>query len=211
MGKVRVMIVDDLKMARDLFALYLKDSETYELIRSLEKAVDVLTYVEWDHIDLVIMDILTNDGTNGLETSRQIKAKFPNVKIVAVTSMLETAWINQAKKIGIDSFWYKEASGEVIMDVLDRTMAGESVYPDKLPRVRLGNVDSSDLSEGEMKVLRLMTTGMSNTRIAEKLGITLSTVKTHIHNMLDRTGCDNRTELAIKARVSGIAVSLEDE
>lgn len=211
MGKVRVMIVDDLKMARDLFALYLKDSETYELIRSLEKAVDVLTYVEWDHIDLVIMDILTNDGTNGLEASRQIKAKFPNVKIVAVTSMLETAWINQAKKIGIDSFWYKEASGEVIMDVLDRTMAGESVYPDTLPRVRLGNVDSSDLSEGEMKVLRLMTTGMSNTRIAEKLGITLSTVKTHIHNMLDRTGCDNRTELAIKARVSGIAVSLEDE
>lgn len=52
------------------------------------------------------------------------------MKIVAVTSMPEASWIERAREIGIESFWYKEVEKESILDVMDRTMAGESIYPD---------------------------------------------------------------------------------
>lgn len=209
MGKVKVMIVDDLKMARELFELYLRSSENYEVVRSLSTAARAEDYAQAEHVDLVIMDILTNDETNGLEASARIKAKCPNTKIVAVTSMVEASWMKRAREIGIDSFWYKEAAEDVILDVLDRTMAGESVYPDSPPKVQLGLIDSTDLSGREMEVLRLMTTGMSNARIADRLGVAENTVKKHIQHMLEKTGCGNRTELAIKARVSGVAVNID--
>ncbi len=87
-------------------------------------------------------------------------------------------------------------------------MSGESVYPDKVPQVKVGMATSHEFTEREMEVLRLMTTGASNAAIAEKLVISESTVKNHIHRMLEKTGCESRTELAIEARISGIAIKI---
>lgn len=130
------------------------------------------------------------------------------MKIIAVTSMPETSWLMKAREIGIDSFWYKEASKETILQVMDRTMNGESVYPDEVPKVMLGMASSHEFTEREMEVLRLMTTGASNASIAGTLMISESTVKNHIHRMLEKTGCESRTELAIEARINGIAIKI---
>mgnify|MGYP000551400079 FL=1 len=151
-----------------------------------------------------------NDGSNGLEVAERIKRSAPEIKIIAVTSMLEANWIKKARSIGIESFWYKEASKETIISVMDRTVAGESVYPDEEPSVRIGIADSHEFTEREKDVLRAMTIGASNAAIAEKLGITEGTVKTHIRNMMEKTGCENRRQLAIRARVSGIVISEEE-
>ena len=118
--------------------------------------------------------------------------------------------MDRAKAIGIDSLWYKEDHRNTIIEVMDRTMRGESVYPRSTPEVRLGSVSSTELTERELEVLRIMTAGISNAAIAEKLGITENTVKNHIHNMLEKTGCGSRTELAIEARVSGIVVNIDE-
>ena len=150
-----------------------------------------------------------NDGSNGLEAAERIKKHRPDIKIIAVTSMPETSWMNRAREIGIESFWYKEASKETILEVMDRTMAGESVYPDSAPLVRLGLASSAEFTERELEVLRVMTTGVSNAAIAQKLGITENTVKNHIRHMMEKTGCKSRTELAIEARVSGIVVNID--
>jgi len=82
-------------------------------------------------------------------------------------------------------------------------MSGESVYPDKVPQVKVGMATSHEFTEREMEVLRLMTTGASNAAIAEKLVISESTVKkfNHYHRMLEKTGCESRTELAIEAEL----------
>ena len=88
-------------------------------------------------------------------------------------------------------------------------MAGESVYPDSPPPVHLGLATGAELTERELEVLRIMTTGVSNAAIAKKLNISESTVKNHIHHMLEKTGCESRTALAIQARVSGIVISTE--
>ena len=66
------------------------------------------------------------------------------MKIVMVTSMPEVSWINKAKNMGIDSFWYKEASQETILSVVKRTMAGERVYPNEPPKVSVGQALSTD-------------------------------------------------------------------
>ncbi|MDD7114958.1 MAG: response regulator transcription factor [Lachnospiraceae bacterium] len=207
--KKRVMIVDDQFISRQLFEMYIKTSTDYEVAYSVESAAFADAYVLKNRIDLVLMDILMNDGSNGLDAAARIKKNSPRTKIIAVTSMPEYSWMKQAREIGIESFWYKEASEATILDVMNRTMAGESVYPDETPEVLLGHARSTEFTERELQVLRFMTTGVPNAVIAEKLGIAENTVKNHIRHMMEKTGCKNRTELAIQARVSGVVISME--
>lgn len=209
MKKTKVMIVDDQFISRQLFEMYVKSSESYEVVYSIESAAFADAFVLRHSVDLVLMDILMNDGSNGLDAAARIKKNCPDIKIIAVTSMPEYSWLDHARRIGIESFWYKEASRETILDVMDRTMAGESIYPDSPPTVRLGLASSAEFTERELEVLRVMTTGISNAAIARKLNITENTVKNHIRHMMEKTGCESRTELAIKARVSGIVINME--
>lgn len=210
MEKTKVMIVDDSRVARELFEMYIKNSNNCSLVRVEESAMFADTFLKTNtDIELVIMDILMNDGSNGLEAAAKIKKIRPDIKIVAVTSMAESSWLRRAREIGIESFWFKETSKETIMDVINRTIAGESVYPDSTPRVKIKLAGSEEFTEGELKVLRLMIAGMPNAEIARRLNISESTVKSHIHNMLEKTGCENRTVLAIEARISGIAINID--
>lgn len=209
MKKTRVMVVDDQLVSRRLFEMYVKSSEQYELVYTVESAAFADAFVLKTSIDLVLMDILMDDGSNGLDAAHRIKKNCPGIRIVAVTSMPEVSWMSRAREIGIESFWYKESSRESILNIMDRTMAGESVYPDELPKVSLGLADSSEFTEREFEVLRIMTTGVSNAAIAERLNISEHTVKNHIRHMMEKTGYKSRTELAIEARVRGIVISLD--
>lgn len=209
MDKVKVMIVDDQYISRQLFEMYVNASERYELVYSLESATFADAFVLKYPIDLVLMDILMNDGSNGLDAAARIKKNSPSTRIIAVTSMPEASWLKRAQEIGIESFWYKEASRDSILEVMDRTMDGEMVYPESSPVVRLGLASSAEFTGRELEVLRIMTTGASNAVIAKKLGITENTVKNHIRHMMEKTGCESRTELAIEARVSGLVVNID--
>lgn len=207
--KIKVVVVEDQYMAQKLFELYLKNSDKYEIIRTVSSAATAGDVVSSVPADLVLMDILMNDSSNGLDAAAEIKKIRPKIKIIAMTSMAEASWLKKAREIGIESFWYKESSKETILEVMDRTMEGESVYPDNPPEIRLGLATNLELTDRELEVLRAMTRGMSNSAIARKLGISENTVKVHIQHMLDKTGYANRTELAIEARIKGIAVSIE--
>ena len=120
--------------------------------------------------------------------------------------MPEISWMDRAKKIGIDSFWYKEVSEKTILEIIERTLAGESIYPEETPEVKLGLTKSTELTPREIQVLRLLTTGVGNDEIAERLNISQNTVKTHIKHLLDKTGFTSRTQLAIQARITGFVI-----
>lgn len=205
----RIMIVDDQFVSREMFKLYISQCPNYEVAYCVDTAMFADTYVLNSKLDLVIMDILMQDGSNGLEAAEKIKKLKPDLKIIAVTSMPEVSWMDKAREIGIESFWYKEVSKETILEIIERTLAGESVYPTETPEVALGMVKSTELTPREIQVLRLLTTGVGNDEIAETLNISLNTVKTHIQHLLDKTGFANRTQLAIQARVTGFVI--EDE
>lgn len=202
----KLMIVDDQFVSRELFRLILDKSPDYEVVYSVDTAMFADTYVLNGDLDLVIMDILMQDGSNGLDAAEKIKKLRPEIKIVAVTSMPEVSWMDRAKAIGIDSFWYKEASEAGILEVISRTLAGESIYPEQTPVIQLGLAKSTEFTPREIQVLRLLTTGAGNDEIASKLEISLNTMKTHVMHLMDKTGFTSRTQLAIQARITGFVI-----
>ncbi|MBQ6023841.1 MAG: response regulator transcription factor [Clostridia bacterium] len=204
---IKVMIVDDQAISRHFFELTVGASDRYEVVFSVSSAFAADVYLLKEKVDLVLMDILMNDGSNGLDAAAMLKKAAPEIKIVAVTSMPEYSWMERAREIGIESFWYKEMDNVSILEVMDRTMAGESVYPENAPPARLGNACREDFTCRELEVLRELTTGKSNPEIAKTLGISEFTVKAHVRTLLQKTGLSSRTELAIQARVVGIALA----
>ncbi|MBQ7059935.1 MAG: response regulator transcription factor [Firmicutes bacterium] len=205
--KVKVVVVDDQNVARGFFEMHIKTSLRYELVRSLSAADLAISYLEQHPVDLVIMDIVMRYGMDGLSAAEQIKQRFPKVKIILVTSMAEATWEKRAKAAGIESFWYKEYSEEPLIEIMDRTMAGESVYPSDAPMVQFGKVTRQDLTERELDVLRELTSGATNEEIAQHLFISVNTVKRHIQNLMDKSGYKNRLALAINATSLGLVVS----
>lgn len=207
----KLMIVDDQFVSRELFRLILDKSPDYEVVYSVDTAMFADTYVLNGDLDLVIMDILMQDGSNGLDAAEKIKKLRPEIKIVAVTSMPEVSWMDRAKAIGIDSFWYKEASEAGILEVIGRTLAGESIYPEQTPVIQLGLAKSTEFTPREIQVLRLLTTGAGNDEIASKLEISMNTVKTHVMHLMDKTGFTSRTQLAIQARITGFVIDESEQ
>ena len=152
--KYRVMIVEDQTMPRQLFELILQSSEHFELAISIDNAAMADVYCLKYPVDLILMDVITRNGENGLDAATRIKRAFPDTKIVVVTSMPECSYLERARKIGVDSFWYKEDTRERLMDVMERTMRGESIYPDATPELQLGLASRRDFTDRELEVLR---------------------------------------------------------
>lgn len=202
----KVLIVDDQRVARQLFEGIVKESGRYELAGSLSSAREAADLCREKGVDLVLMDVVLSDGYHGLEASREIREKSPRTKIIVVTSMPEVSYLERAREIGVDSFWYKEIQEQPLLTLMDRTMAGERVYPSSTPRLVLGSASSVELTERELEVLREMTTGATNAEIGERLHLSERTVKRHITDMLEKTGYKNRTVLAINARVHGLVI-----
>ena len=110
----RVLIVEDQSMPRTLFEMYVNQSENYTLAGSISNADMTDYHCENSDVDLILMDICTSMGANGLEAAERIKAQFPKIKIIIVTSMPEYSYLKRAREAGVDSFWYKEVSPEGI-------------------------------------------------------------------------------------------------
>lgn len=81
------------------------------------------------HIDLVVMDICTENDSDGLDAAEAIKKYYPRIKIVMVTSMLEGRFLDRARKIGADSFWYKDSPSGDLISVIEGTLAGKNFWP----------------------------------------------------------------------------------
>lgn len=204
---INVLLVEDDPMARQLLEIYVNKSEKYELAGSVESALFAEVFCRTHPVDVILMDVCTAMNANGIDAARDIKKHLPEVKIIVITSQPECSYIDRAREAQVDSFWYKSSTAEEIITLMDRTLSGESVYPDSTPHLRLGDTWSERFSERELEVLRLVVAGETDAAIAEKLYISVATVKTHVQNMKNRTGFRNRTELAVRARESGLVIS----
>lgn len=203
---IPVLLVEDDPMARQLLEIYIDKSENYELAGAIESALFAEAFCRTHKVGIILMDVCTAMNANGIDAARNVKKHMPNVKIVVITSQPECSYIDRARAAGVDSFWYKSATAEEIIEIMDRTRAGESIYPDNTPQLKIGDAVSGKFTERELDVLRLVVAGDSDATIAEKLFITVSAVKFHIQSMKNRTGFRNRTELAVRARESGLVI-----
>lgn len=204
MKRYQVLIVDDENLPRKYFKLIIDGSDDYALAGELATATLAKKFCDTTKVDLVLMDVVMKDGYDGLAAAAEIKKEHPDVKILVVTSMPESSYLDRAREIGIDSFWYKEIEDKPLLNVITRTMNGEHIYPDTALVVSIGEAESSDFTTREMEVLRELVNGYTNQEIGEHLGVSVNTVRVHIATLLKKTGCVSRTNLAITAVRSGI-------
>ena len=203
----RIMIVEDDPMASQLLEIYIKEHKEYELVCNIESASMAEVYCLSQNIDLILMDVCTAMNASGLDAAEKIKKYFPHIKIVIITSQPECSFIDRARQVGVDSFWYKSSKAEEIITVIEKTFAGENIYPDTTPTLVFGDALSVDLSDRELEVLRELVAGETDADIAEHLFMSVRTVKSHITNMKNKTGFKNRTELAVRARECGLIIN----
>jgi len=206
----KVLIADDQKMVRQMFETVLNGTSDYTIAGMAKTAAETVRICLEQKIDLVLMDVVMGYGMDGLDAAKQIKQERPDVKIMIVTSMPETTYIDRAKEIGVDSFWHKEVQEQPLLEIMNKTMAGESVYPTEMPVIWFGNTISTELTDIEMSVLRELMTCASNKEIGERLFMSESTVKRHIADMLAKTGFKSRLQLAIEARGGGLVIHHEE-
>ena len=206
--KIQVVVADDRPLPRGFFELTVRSCEGYELAASFSAAGAAVSWCLEHPPQLVILDIMMSQGIDGLTAAARLKSAFPDLRIILATSMAEAKWLDEARKLGIEAFWYKD-SEVPLPEVMDRVMAGETVYPD-IPQLPIGRVSQTELSDRELDVLRELTACRTNQQIAESLCISVNTVRRHIQNMLDKTGFTDRLELAVHARELHIVVSDRD-
>lgn len=193
-------------MTRTLMEIYLKNSERYAIAGSIESASMAELYCLTRQVDLIIMDVCTALHASGLVAAEKIKKNHPRIKILMVTSQPECDFISRARAAGVDSFWYKEPSAEVILDLLDRTVAGEHIYPDETPKLKIGMALNTEFSEQELNILRELTSGDTDEEIAANLHLSAWTVRKYVKQMLEKTQFKSRTQLAVAARESGLVI-----
>lgn len=192
---IKVLLVEDRKMSRDSMIGYMKVSDRYELAAQTPSAGMAEMLCMQNHIDLILMDVCTENNEDGIEATAAIKRHFPHIKVIIVTGMTTIDLIERARKAKADSFWYKEIEGDELLDVMDRTMNGEHIYPDQTPLVQIGNMSSAEISDRELEVLRLMAEGNTDGVIAERLCVSVAAVRYHVTQLLQKTGYENRVKL----------------
>lgn len=203
-----VMIVEDQKMIRSILEGYNNKAAGFYLAASIEGAEQAYEICETAEIHLILMDVQTAHRENGLVAVERIKKVYPDIKIVVVTSLVDAGLLEQAKRTGADSLWYKDTDEETLMDVISRTLAGERIFPDRPPVVEIGTAKSTEFTKAELRVLRCLVKGMPYPRIAEKLNMEVVTVKYHVTNMLQKTNLKNKLQLAVAVSDAKFVVDL---
>lgn len=204
--KKRVLIVEDQDITAKLFESYLLASGRYEVAGVIANADLAPAFCSGKGVDLVLMDVYTELGASGLEAASQIKQARPSVKIIIITSLPEVSYMDRAKSVGVESFWYKQADAASLLDICDSTMAGETTYPSQSPKITLGLAKSSEFTDRELDILRELVRGFSNQEIASTLYLSAATVRDYISALMRKTGYKSRTELAVRARESGLVI-----
>ncbi len=206
-----VVIVDDDLVSRGYMELFIKPSKSYRVAAALPFAADVLTWCrENGPPDLVLMDVMMADGVDGLTAAAGLKQRYPRTRIIIATSMADADWLDKARAAGIESFWFKTYPELPLLEIMDRTMAGEHVYPASAPGVSLGQLPASRLTKRQRQLLRCLVEGMTNREIGERMYLSPNTVKEYLDDLMEKSGLHTRTALVAQAARLGIVVSESD-
>ena len=207
----KVLIVEDQRMAQQNMETIINSSDCYTLAGIIPNAADAELFCMRGGVDLILMDVCTARDENGIEACGVIKKKFPKIKVIVVTSMAEHTFIEKARAARADSFWYKDASHGELIAVMDRTMAGERIFPDKTPEVKLGFTTSYELTQSELDVLRALMQSTSDEDAATMLGCTKANIRWHVGKILEKTGYRTRMELLIAVAQKNLIIVTPDK
>ncbi len=205
---IRVMTVDDhdiLHGGIEFFLLACDDLELVGKARSGEEALSLCGQVQ---PDVVLMDMLM-PGMDGVEATRAMRAQYPRVRIVALSSFHDPNLVQRAMQAGAVGYLVKGVSAKELAEAIRSAHAGRPTLAQEALEALLKAANGSpklgsDLSEREREVLALLADGLSNAEIARQIGISVSTVKYHMRGILSKLGAACRAEAVALALQHGL-------
>lgn len=204
--KIKVMITDDHKMVREGIKQLLELNDSISVVGMASDGDECISVLESKKPDLLLLDI-NMPGKNGLEIIEEIKKLNFNVKIILLTVHNEVDYLLKAVEIGADGYVLKDSGSAELVNAIEIVMSGESyIQPDMIPMLNskmiAKNSDKEkmkNLTKRELEVLVLVSEGLFNKEIADKLSISERTVKNHISSIFKKIDVADRTQAAVFA------------
>ncbi|MEZ0396296.1 MAG: response regulator transcription factor [Anaerolineales bacterium] len=210
---MKILICDDQAVVRDGLELLLKLERDFEVVGAASDGAEALEMVASRQPDLVLMD-LKMPGMNGIEATRQIRARHPQVKVLVLTTYDDDEWLFDALRAGAHGYLLKDTRREDIVRAIRGTITGQTfldpgvagkVLAQAAGRgIRPETLLTEKLTEREVDVLRLIARGLTNADIAERLALSEGTVRNHVSAILSKLGVSDRTQAAVIAIQHGL-------
>ncbi|MEN1938337.1 response regulator transcription factor [Paenibacillus sp. 102] len=215
---IRIMIVDDQSLIRDGLAMLLNLRSELEVVGTANDGDEVVQRAEQLQPEIILMDIRM-PRINGVEGTRLIRERFPNMKVLMLTTFNDSELIFEALEQGASGYLLKDMETDAIVQAILTVHGGGAVLPQditaqivkELKRTKVMDISEQNppkqmeqLTEREVDVLRELGFGLNNKEIAEKLFITEGTVKNHVSNLISKLELRDRTQAAIYAVRYGI-------
>jgi len=207
---IRILIVDDHAVVRQGLRMFLGLDADLEVVGEATNGARALELVPRLQPDVVLMDLLM-PAMDGIEATRAIRAAYPDVEIIALTSVLEDAKVTEAIRAGAIGYLLKDTEADALCTAIKAAAAGQvQLSPSvaaRLMREAPPLPGPEQLTERENEALRLLAAGKSNKEIAAALAITEKTVKAHVSHILAKLGVASRTQAALYAVQAGLVAA----
>lgn len=206
-AKIRVLLVDDHTVVRRGLRLAFGLEPDLEVVGEAENGRQAVEVVAALLPDVVVMDLLM-PVMNGVEATREIRGRFPDVEVVALTSVLEDRMVIDVVEAGAAGYMLKESRPDDLFDAVRAAARGEVRLDPRAQQRLVREVRAvparEALTERESEVLLHIAKGATNKGIAQALDVTEATVKTHVSNLLSKLGLKSRTQAALYALREGL-------
>ncbi len=208
MVKQRILLVDDHEVVRLGLKSLLERHPQFEVVGEAASAREALEQVETNHPDVVVMDIRL-PGTSGIEACEEITSRFPETRVLMLTSYAEDEMLFSAIRAGASGYILKQIGGEELMKALEAVARGEALLDPAVTQRVFQEVRRAvkeeeasafvHLSQQEKHVLLLVSEGRTNREIAKALFLGEGTVRNYVSSILSKLGVSNRAEAAAYA------------
>ena len=213
MKRIRLLIVDDHEMVREGIRSILKDDPELKIVGEAgegEKALDLIPKL---HPDIVLLDIKM-PGMDGIEVCRRVRAQYPSVAVIALTTFMEGKLVQECIRAGARGYVLKDVERFQLKQILRTVASGESVIDPKVvsqvvPELHERTAETEggkvrvDLTPQQLSILRLISQGFSNKEIGTQMFLSENTVKSYVQDLLQKMGARNRVDAAMIASKKG--------
>jgi len=209
---ISILLIEDNRLFRMGLSALLKKHEDLKLLASAEQPDRVPKLGRWQHPDVILLDLGLGDR-GSLQSVRGIRETYPEARLIVMGLIpLESEILGLVKK-GVSGFVLKDASVSDFVASIRAVAAGQKVFPPSLTESLLtqivedaaqrGMVDTADvrMTVREREIVDLIADGLSNKEIGKRLSIATDTVKSHVHNILEKLSLRSRVEVAVRARI----------
>ncbi|SHM64645.1 response regulator transcription factor [Gracilibacillus kekensis] len=208
---IRVLFVDDHEMVRIGVSAYLSTQADIEVVAEADNGKSAVALALDLKPDVILMDLVM-DEMDGIEATRLIIEKWPQAKILIVTSFIDDDKVYPALEAGASSYILKTSKADVIAKAIRDTYAGEAVFEKEVTAKVMAKMRNKhtpvlheSLTNREMEILLLIAQGKTNQEIADQLFIALKTAKVHVSNILSKLEVQDRTQAAVYVYQNGLS------